>query len=206
MEREICLNKDGKTQIEFLVLRSPIEQEYTRYRYYFVSPPQPEKQKWLILSGLWIISLLIHWQTFARPVNKQQQIDLEKEHKTPKKPSGIPLFSKYNFCFLFTFIASWKLDIVCHSTTVTFPKRFTLNTINKVHCYIVNLARCYLMVKVSSQGNPKGNFLLFFNWFELQIITKQNYQKVLHRQSEFLRVFFFSKKFLWLDYLIYSTW
>jgi hypothetical protein len=45
MEREICLNKDGKTQIEFLVLRSPIEQEYTRYRYYFVSPPQPEKQK-----------------------------------------------------------------------------------------------------------------------------------------------------------------
>ena len=59
MEREICLNKDGKTQIEFLVLRSPIEQEYTRYRYYFVSPPQPEKQKWLILSGLWIISLLI---------------------------------------------------------------------------------------------------------------------------------------------------
>lgn len=136
-----------------------------------------------------------HWQTFARLVDKQQQIDLEKEHKTPKKPSGIPLFSKFNFCFLFTFIASWKLDIVCHSTTVTFPKRFTLNTINKVHCYIVNLARCYLMVKVSSQGNPKGNFLLFFNWFELQIITKQNYQKVLHRQSEFLRVFFFLKNF-----------
>ena len=57
MEREICLNKDGKTQIEFLVLRSPIEQESTRYRYYFVSPPQTEKQKWLILSGVWIKSL-----------------------------------------------------------------------------------------------------------------------------------------------------
>jgi hypothetical protein len=41
MEREICLNKDGKTQIEFLVLRRSIEQEYTRYRTTLFLPLNP---------------------------------------------------------------------------------------------------------------------------------------------------------------------
>ena len=43
------------------------------------------------------------------------------------------------------------------------PEAIYTNTINKVHSYIVNLARCYLMVKVSSQDSPRENFLLFFN-------------------------------------------
>jgi hypothetical protein len=51
MEREICLNKDGKTQIEFLVLRRSIEQEYTRYRTTLFLPLNPtNKNDWFCLA------------------------------------------------------------------------------------------------------------------------------------------------------------
>jgi hypothetical protein len=61
---------------------------------------------------VWLVNykpLNPHWQTFARLVDKQQQIDLEKEHKTPKKTLGNSFIFQVQFLFFIYFYCVVKI-------------------------------------------------------------------------------------------------